>query len=278
MIIDLNNNTNVKTFLFPDNQPHVQISCVVGPSEEVSVVVSMRHSIDVLNLLQVSEAIDGAFGTKGTLYIPYLMGARFDRRMQIGDSVDLKVIAKLINSCEFKRVKLLDVHSDTALQLIERSQNVSNKSLIELWQDEAFENPTFKGIRSTVENSVLVCPDAGAIKKISKFAHLFGAIAYCIKERDLSNGNLTLKVLQPEICAGKNCVIVDDLCDGGGTFNAIASQIPNAASKTLIVTHGIFSKGMSELEKNFDLILTTDSYRIPSGNKTKYLNAFKMMV
>ena len=54
------------------------------------------------------------------------MGARFDRLMQKGDSVDLKVIANLINGCGFEKVYLYDVHSDTSTVLIENSINISN--------------------------------------------------------------------------------------------------------------------------------------------------------
>jgi ribose-phosphate pyrophosphokinase len=68
-----------------------------------------------------------------------------------------------------------------------------------------------------------------------------------------------LKVLEADKCEGKNCVIIDDLCDGGGTFLAIASQI-KPAHITLIVTHGIFSKGFDVFKGTFDEIIVSDSY------------------
>jgi ribose-phosphate pyrophosphokinase len=54
-------------------------------------------------------------------------------------------------------------------------------------------------------------------------------------------------------------VIIDDICDGGATFLSIAEKI-NAKHLTLIVTHGIFSKGFSALEKRFNEIIVSDSY------------------
>lgn len=54
-------------------------------------------------------------------------------------------------------------------------------------------------------------------------------------------------------------MIIDDICDGGATFLAIAGQV-KPAHLTLIVTHGIFSKGLDALAEKFDSIITSDSY------------------
>ena len=91
-------------------------------------------------------------------------------------------------------------------------------------------------------------------------------MVHCIKSRDLRNGNVSLRVLEPQKCINRNCVIIDDLCDGGATFIAIAKQI-SEQHLTLIVSHGIFSKGFTELQTWFDSIITTDSYRNNYDNK-----------
>jgi len=197
--------------------------------------------------LQISNSLDNLFAKKKNLHIPYLMGARFDRLMQHGDSVDLKVIADLVNYCKFEKVYLYDVHSDVSTMLINNSVNITNEFLVKKYSKE---------------NSILICPDAGAVKKVGKYFQCnenIKDIVYCNKSRDLSNGNLTLKVLEPEKCKNRNCVIIDDLCDGGGTFLGIASQI-NPAYLTLIVTHGVFSKGTKLFEGVFNEVIVSDSY------------------
>lgn len=244
-IIDINNQIGCKTFLFPDKQPHINVQ--VDENDEVRVICSLTDANTLLLLLQCSNALDSLFAKKKELVIPYLMGARFDRLIQKGDSVDLKVIANLINGCNFDKVYLYDVHSDTATVLINNAINISNAELVKRYEQE---------------DAVLICPDAGAVKKVSKYFELNSNIkdvVYCNKVRDLSNGAITLKVLEPEKCEGKNCVIIDDLCDGGGTFLAIASQI-KAKHLTLIVTHGIFSRGMEVFRGHFDEIIISNSY------------------
>lgn len=244
--IDINLGINVEIFNFPDGQPHVNIKSI-KEGEEVEVICSMTSSNKVLELLQVSNALDNIFARKKVLTIPYLMGARYDRVMLPGDSFDLKVIANLINSCGFEKVVLFDPHSSVSTALINNCVEVTNKNLVTVY--------------GMSDDAVLICPDAGAAKKIPdymKWNKSFVEVVFCTKKRDLSTGDLTITVLEPEKCRGRDCVIVDDICDGGGTFIGIAKQIL-PKHLTLIVSHGIFSKGFSELEKWFDDIFTTDS-------------------
>ncbi len=258
-VININTQQHIKTFLFPDNQPHIQLEGI-EEGDEVKVVCSLTDANVLLQLLQCANALEHRFAKKKELHIPYLMSARFDRVMQSGDSFDLQVVANLINSCSFEKVVLLDVHSDVATALIHRSINVSNQFLVEKY---------------TQQEAVLICPDAGAAKKIKSYFDWnpnIVDVVYCIKSRDLSNGKITLKVLEPEKCVGRNCVIIDDICDGGGTFLAIANQI-NAAHLTLIVTHGIFSKGIKILEEKFNKIFVSNSFSSGyESEKVKIIN------
>jgi len=256
--ININKQEGIAFLLYPDNQPHVNIKGI-EENDHVKVICSMTDSLTVLNLLQCANALDNLFAIKKELHIPYLMGARFDRLMQHGDSIDLQVIADLINSMRFEKVFLYDVHSDVSSMIIKNSVNVSNKVLVDEYN---------------VPNSVLICPDAGAVKKVGKYLEwnpFITDVVYCIKDRDLSTGKITLKVLEPEKCLGRDCVVIDDLCDGGGTFLGIASQI-EVESLTLIVTHGVFSQGYSKLLHYYDQIITSNSRIIQSHDKVKVID------
>lgn len=245
-IIDLNIPRGVQFTLFPDKQPHVNIQGVED-GDEVKVICSITDSVKMIQLLQTANALDNLFAKKKILIIPYLMAARFDRLMQHGDSIDLKVIANLINSCGFEKVYLFDVHSDVSTMLISNAINITNKQMV-----EQYNKP----------DAVLICPDAGAAKKLGKYFDWnknLKDIVYCSKNRNVATGELTLEVLEPEQCADRNCVIIDDICDGGATFLAIAEKI-KPAHLTLIVTHGIFSKGLAALKEKFNEIIVSDSY------------------
>ena len=243
--INLNSGEGVQITIFPDSQPHINIPNLTE-NEEVKVICSLTEPSKLIQLLETSNALDNLFAIKKILVIPYLMAARYDRLMVPGDSVDLKVVADMVNMCGFQKVFLYDVHSDVALLLIKNAVAITNEALV-----RSYNKP----------NAVLICPDAGASKKVSKY---FGwnsyikDIVYCSKNRELSTGKLTLEILEPEECTNRNCVIIDDICDGGGTFLAIAEKI-QPAHLTLIVTHGIFSKGFEPLQQYFQQIIVSNS-------------------
>jgi ribose-phosphate pyrophosphokinase len=244
--INLNTGSGATLTLFPDNQPHINVGDI-QEAEPVRVICSLTDSVKLLQLLQVSNALDNCFAQKKILVIPYLMAARYDRLMVKGDSIDIKVVADMINYCGFEKVILFDPHSEIAALLIHHAVVLTNKIMVEQYNRE---------------QAMVICPDAGAAKKVEHYfswnSHLTD-IVYCNKKRNVSTGHLVLEVLNPELCTNRNCVIIDDLCDGGATFLAIAEQI-KPAHLTLIVTHGIFSKGLAALSQKFNQIIVSNSY------------------
>lgn len=238
---------------FPDGQCHVDLRNV-KEGESARVVTRLRNAQDLVVLMMIANALDNAEMEKTELNISYLFGGRYDRSMRFADSVDLKVAAQMINMCGFKRVTIFDAHSDVALQLIERSKNINNQLLVRMYEQG---------------NALLICPDAGAAKKLDDYSLWNPRIrdsVYCIKSRNLEDGAIKLKVLEPERCADQNCVIIDDICDGGATFLAIASQI-KPKHLTLIVSHGIFSKGVEKLLEKYNQIITSDSFQHQNDQK-----------
>jgi len=249
MITLRQNKDDIATILYPDNQPQIKLIRFLNEGDTVRVVWPICSSLNLLQLLLISDALDRKFVEKYELVIPYLLGARSDRLMNENEAVPLKVIANLINSCNFQKVKIFDPHSDVSTALINNSIAISNYELI---------------MRYNKDNALVICPDTGAAKKVSKYFEWnknLQFLTYCDKHRDLQTGKVDLKVFNVAAAKNRNCVIIDDLCDGGATFLAIAKQI-DPAHLTLIVSHGIFSKGFGELTKYFDHIITSDSYPI----------------
>lgn len=244
--INLTTGERVKTLLFPDNQPHVVINDI-QPGDDVRVVCPLRSSLELVQLLLVVNAVRHAQAVPCELVVPYLMGARYDRIINPGDSFDLEVVAQCINSLGFSSVNLFDVHSGVATSLIHNSRSHNNSRLVKAYNQL---------------DAVLIVPDKGAVSKAAEYQEwnpLLSDKVFCDKIRDTATGRVSLVVQNPEICTGRNCVIIDDICDGGATFLAIAEQI-EPAHLTLIVSHGIFSKGFHALKEKFDEIITTDSF------------------
>ena len=107
---------------------------------------------------------------------------------------------------------------------------------------------------------MIVSPDAGAHKKTfscCKESHLFDPwIAKFIKNRDVATGKLSgCHGIWDSDWDESPIIILDDICDGGGTFLMIADWIRENTANTqpiyLAVTHGIFSNGTKPLYKKF---------------------------
>lgn len=259
--ININKNIGFKHTVFPDTQPHIQLDKIILESKVVFITCSIINTETLFKLLLVNDALEQEGITEKYLYIPYLMGARYDRIMREGDSFDLRVVANLINSCNFTKVHILDPHSSISTLLINRSKEVEAiPALLSslLWE-------------SKKKNITLICPDYGATKKLDKYiktmkdVYSFDVskfiVVYCNKKRNVETGSIELTINEPEKCKDAFCVIMDDICDGGGTFIEIAKKLQDnkPSELNLIITHGIFSKGFEELSKYFSKILTTNS-------------------
>lgn len=223
--------------------------------------------------------------TKIDLYVPYIIGGRSDRKFERGGNNYLKsVICPILNSLKFKSITCVDPHSDVLEACLNNFRKNSNIDLVRFALTDLI-NPSIG-----LTKNILVSPDAGAAKKIYKAAEeigFTGEIITCSKHRD-ENGKLTktsLGFISNSFC-DKDLIIIDDICDGGQTFINIAKEIKSIKSMTgkiyLVITHGIFSKGFIELDKYFDGIYTTNSYKNFSNftsigwdkTKLKQLNIF----
>ena len=206
---------------------------------------------DLFTIASIKEAWDAAHGLDKTvvsqLTIYCLIAQRSDRRFNENESFDLKVVARFINSLKFDKVEILHPHSAISLALIDNAVAIDHFQYVQ----QAY---------NTIGNPVLVSPDAGAYKTTHHIAELLNA--------DLVPSNKVRVDGAPQISIqgdvnDKDCLIVDDLADGGRTFKFLAKALKDqGASKVfLYVTHGQFNYGFEELKEYIDHVYCTNSYK-----------------
>lgn len=192
-----------------------------------------------------------------TLVIPYLPGARQDRMNPAGDFLfGAKSIADEINARSFDKVICFDPHSDVMPALI------NNCSVIHIDEVQGIVGDgTGRGCYDAV-----VAPDAGAAKRAERVAkYLRIPIVNAWKTRDVTDGHSTIVGFGIEPVVGvQKLLIVDDICDGGGTFIGLADHIKSLGQSyeielDLYVSHGLFTKGIESLAERFNNIITTNS-------------------
>jgi ribose-phosphate pyrophosphokinase len=202
---------------------------------------------------------------RSTLILPYLPYSRADRRFQEGDCNGLQVFGEHLGALRFNQIKTLDVHSFRAAKHVPNLVDISARSFIDQTIEDLGNN-----------DLAVLLPDEGAKRHIVKGIH---DVVQCSKKRDPKTGALSGFEV-PEFTQSR-ALIVDDICDGGGTFVGLAQEIQKTAGIQcrakncagtfdarfhhpkklyLYVTHGLFSKGLAMLNEHFECIYTTDSW------------------
>lgn len=257
-----NSYATIKFHTFSGGEEHVNISFNTPGLFRFSspAVISARidSSSELMRLLLVTDALKRMGMKELELRLPYIPYARQDRVCAEGDAFSLKVFANLINAQGYKRIYISDAHSSVATALLE--------NVYEFPQEYFASCVEAKAIESNIKFDYIVAPDAGASKKAILFSRKWVSdidVIQALKIRETSTGDITKTTVLHEDLAGKNCLIVDDICDGGRTFTELAKVLQEKGANEigLFVTHGIFSKGLDPLfEQRINYIFTTDSF------------------
>lgn len=239
-------------FTFNGGEPHIKITSSLFGVEKIMITHRIRSFNDLGAILLAADALTRMGINHLELFIPYMPAARQDRVMIPGEPLSVKVYANLINAVGFKKVRIFDAHSEVTGALIDAYDGINNFYFVN------------KCIQNT-KDYVLISPDGGALKKVYKLSSFLGGIPVveCSKQRDVATGVLKGFKVYADDLEGKTCFLIDDICDGGGTFIGLAKALKekNAGDLNLIVSHGIFSKGFEELKQNYKHIYTTNAFQ-----------------
>ena len=275
---------------FPDGQQAITLDLenTIFSSESQSVVIKSRLNsfLDLELIICANQAlielgnVNLVFKLKEiSLYVPFFLGARSDRKFLKGQSNYLKtVICPIINSQNFARVTVLDPHSDVLEACLNNFQKTSNVN---------FASTSIKDITGYERNDkiTLISPDAGALKKIYDVATAIKCndVIVANKLRDMETGRI-IRTDVPGIDQEPGCksfVIIDDIGDGFGTFIEIAKSIRDIRPKEifndkiyLVVTHSIQELGIKRALEYFNSIYTTNSVREYDIENLNVINVF----
>ena len=247
------NSIAYSSFTFSGGEPHIKIESDLNDVEEVTITSRIKSFNNFGLLLCAIDALKRMNIKMIHVFIPYFPAARQDRVMVSGEPLSVKIYAEILNHLNLASVTVFDPHSEVTPAVIDRCQAIPNHVFVK------------KVMEHIGKEVVLISPDGGALKKVYKVSEFLGGIEVieCSKKRNVKNGQLEGFRVYEEDLRGKDCLIVDDICDGGGTFLGLAQELKNknAGNLYLAVSHGIFSRGFEELNRFFSKIYTTDSFR-----------------
>lgn len=261
--------------IFPGGEQNLRLDLTEDHvTDNAHIIFAARYTSgeDLIKVVLAADAARRMGFHKMTLIMPYFPGARQDRVCNTGEALTVKIFADMISQCGFDAVHILSPHSEVTPALL---NNVVVHDECELvcellnrWVD----------LRETHEVNI-VCPDAGAGKRVGKvasylskkFEYIKFNLIRCEKIRDVSDGSLKEFFVQCDDLGGFPTLIVDDIVAYGGTFVGLADKLRerNCGQLGIFVSHADCESGIYNLREVFDIVATTDSKRDYTGDIAK---------
>lgn len=215
--------------------------------EDIFVLQSTSYPANdnIMELLITIDALRRASARRITAVIPYFGYARQDRKVAPRTPISAKLVANIITSAGADRVLTLDLHAGQI------------QGFFDIPVDNLYASPVFvKHIKQhfTSENLVIISPDVGGLVRAREIAKKLGAELAIVDKRRPKAGVSKVMNIIGEV-DGRNCIIVDDMVDSGGTLCNAADAIMEKGAKSVsaYITHGVLSGKANERIANSKL-------------------------
>lgn len=252
-LVDLSKSDfNYSIYNYPDSEKHIVLHGIEwNKYKSINVITRISSMNDLFILLQVNQILQHEGVKINILTILYLLGARCDRRFSLGEAIDADIIQQLIGKVSAEYISFLDPHSINknnfdfiSSEKIGTKYNLISKKL-DLYQCN-------------------ICyPDEGAAKRYSSV--LKPHPACLMGEKHRKPDGISIKLIESiQLDTNKPILVIDDLCDGGGTFAVLANELDAIYpdfKREIWVTHAIQKSGIELLASNYNKVYITNSYK-----------------
>ena len=260
-------NTNIKSFA--DGEVYVEINeNIRGNSVFVIQSTSTPANDNLMELLLCIDALRRSSAKNITAVIPYFGYARQDRKVVPRTSISAKLVSNLITNAGASRIVTVDLHSGQI------------QGFFDIPVDNLFTTPLFtRYIKKNLKNKNLICvsPDVGGVQRTRGLATKINVDLAIIDKRRSQPGKSQVMRIIGNV-QNKECIIVDDIIDSGGTIiNAVDALIKEGAKSVYVfVTHAVLSgEAINKIKKSkINKLIITDSI----DNTKKIKNVSKIQV
>jgi ribose-phosphate pyrophosphokinase len=253
-------NTNIKRFA--DGEIYIEINeNIRGNSVFVIQSTSTPANDNLMELLLCIDALRRSSAKNITAVIPYFGYARQDRKVAPRTSISAKVVSNLITNAGANRIVTVDLHAGQI------------QGFFDIPVDNLFTTPLFaRYIKRKFKTKNLVCvsPDVGGVQRTRGLATKIKADLAIIDKRRPEPGKSEVMNIIGDV-KGKNCIIVDDIIDSGGTIiNAVeALKKEGAIDVFVFITHAVLSgEAVDKIKKSkIKKLIITDTIDNTLKNK-----------
>src|SRR5687768_12566396 len=187
---------------------------------------------NLMELLLMIDAAKRASAYKVIAVIPYYGYARQDRKDKPRVAIGSKLVANMLTAAGADRVITMDLHAP-------QIQGYFDIPVDHLDSHAVF-IPYIENLK--LENLTFAAPDVGSANRIREIASYFNAeMVICDKHRKRANEIASMVVIGD--VTGKEIILIDDICDTGGTLAKAANLLIDKGAKSVraLCTHPVLS-------------------------------------
>jgi len=199
-------------------------------------------SDNLMELLLMIDAARRASANKIIVVMPYYGYARQDRKDRPRVAIGSKLVANMLVAAGADRLITMDLHAPQIQGYFDIPVDHLDSSAVFI--------PYITQLK--LENLTFAAPDVGATNRIREIANYFEAeMVICDKHRKRANEIASMVVIGD--VTGKDIVIIDDICDTGGTLAKSAALLKEKGARSVraLITHPVLSgKAYETIEKS----------------------------
>jgi ribose-phosphate pyrophosphokinase len=209
---------------------------------------------NLMELIVMVDALRRASAGRITAVMPYFGYARQDRRVRSARvPITAKVVADFLSSVGVDRVLTVDLHAEQI------------QGFFDVPVDNVFGTPILLEdmLEKNLDNPVVVSPDIGGVVRARAVAKLLDDTDLAIIDKRRPKANVAQVMHIIGDVDGRDCIIVDDMIDTGGTLCKAAEALKAHGAKRVFAyaTHPVFSGNAPQniSESVIDEVIITDS-------------------
>ena len=248
----------VKIQRFSDGEIYVEFEESIRGKFVFLIQSTFAPTDNMMELLLMIDAAKRASAYKVIAVIPYYGFARQDRKDRPRVAIGSKLVANMLTAAGADRVITMDLHAPQIQGYFDIPVDHLESSAVFL--------PYIESLK--LDNLIFAAPDVGSANRIREFATYFECeMVICDKHRKRANEIASMVVIGD--VTDKDVVIVDDICDTGGTLAKSAGLIKEKGAKSIraLITHPVLSGNAYETIQNSVLeeLVVCDTIPIKEG-------------
>lgn len=248
----------VKIQRFSDGEIYVEFEESIRGKFVFLIQSTFAPTDNMMELLLMIDAAKRASAYKVIAVIPYYGFARQDRKDRPRVAIGSKLVANMLTASGADRVITMDLHAPQIQGYFDIPVDHLESSAVFL--------PYIESLK--LDNLIFAAPDVGSANRIREFATYFECeMVICDKHRKRANEIASMVVIGD--VTDKDVVIVDDICDTGGTLAKSAGLLEEKGAKSIraLITHPVLSGNAYETIQNSVLeeLVVCDTIPIKEG-------------